>query len=180
MNVSMIARAAMFAAAGALAGCGGQVGFASYPSYQVDVPRLAVLDGPVPVALTGAPLPAADLVAAMNAEPNVYGMVFATDRAPGKFGYRIALDFSRNTANPCLDSTASAYPAVPAGDSVPVVAAFCRYGAVLSQTSGLLPRAASAGDPEVRKFMKTLVAVLLPTQVPGGFESNQCRNPPNC
>ncbi len=113
MTRSAGSRFALLAVSLALAGCatdGSRLYGSSYSAYAPSVARTAAADGPVPVSMSGAPFAPSDVVAAMNALPNVHRLVFAADTRPGTHGYRIALSFDANTPSPCLSDRAAAYP----------------------------------------------------------------------
>lgn len=175
---------AILAATLALAGCvnnGTRLYGASYPAYATVVPRLAAADGPVPVSMSGAPFAPSDVVAAMNAVPNVHRLVFATDGKPGTNGYRIALSFDRNATSPCIPDQIGAYPWPKRAGSGQVVAALCRHGGLISRTAGIFPETPSASDPKFRKFMSDVVTELMPVVDPDQIGGNGCGRPrPEC
>lgn len=172
------------AAALALAGCtwdGTRLYGASYPAYATIVARMAAADGPVPVSMSGAPFAPSDVVAAMNAVPNVHKLTFSADAKPGANGYRVALSFDRNATSPCIPDQIGAYPWPKREGSGQVVAALCRHGGLISRTAGLFPQTASASDPKFRNFMSAVVNELMPAFEPDRIGGDGCgRQRPEC
>ncbi len=167
----------------ALAGCAAdstRTYGSAYPSYDPSLPLQARAFGPVQVAMNGGPFSGADIVGAMNAEPNLHGLTFAPDAGAARAGYRITLDFARNTSNPCNTDAANSMPFDAGASSLRVVAGFCRYGSLLSRTTGMAPRPARADDAQFRRFMSALVVELMPAFKPWGVENGSCPNSPNC
>ncbi|MBI1244017.1 MAG: hypothetical protein GC202_03345 [Alphaproteobacteria bacterium] len=150
-----------------------------YMSYSPNVPRIAQKDGPVPVAMTGAPFAPSEIVAAMNAQKNIYQMEFATDGKPGPNGYRVALVFDSNVTNPCLSDQTGSYAWPKEQGTVHVAAAFCRYGGMISRTTGRFPQPASPNDPAFRQFMSDVMTELLPILEPDRIGGNGCGRPIN-
>ena len=94
---------AILAATLALPGCstsGSSFVGTYYGAYQQGDGRTVASEGPMPVTLTGAPFPDADVVAALNAISNIYQIKFTTDQKPGRSGYRLALNFGTNQPIP--------------------------------------------------------------------------------
>ncbi|MBL8832887.1 MAG: hypothetical protein JNL71_10900 [Rhodospirillales bacterium] len=168
----------------ALAGCatdGARLYGSSYPSYAPSVAQTAAGDGPLPVSMTGAPFAPSEVVAAMNALPNVHRLVFAADARPGPNGYRIALSFDANTPSPCGPGQAVGYPWPKHAGSGQVVAALCRHGGTISRTAGLFPETASASDPKFRRFMSAVVEQLMPPFETDRIGGDGCARPrPEC
>lgn len=168
----------------AVTGCaadGGRLYGASYPAYAPSVARTAAADGPVPVSISGAPFAPSDVVAAMNAVPNVHQLVFASDARSGTHGYRVALSFDANTPSPCLSGQAGAYPWPKREGRGQVVAAFCRFGVLVSRTAGVFPETSTASDPTFRKFMSAVVSELLPPFETDRLGGEGCGRPrPEC
>ncbi len=149
----------------------------SYSSYTPSVSRTAKADGPVPVAVSGAPFAPSEIVAAMNALPNLFQIEFATDGKPGPNGYRVALTFDANVTNPCLTEQIGAYPWPGRNGTGHIVAAFCRYGGLLSRTTGEFPQPASPADPKFQRFMSAVVNELLPFMEPDRIGGGGCGRP---
>jgi hypothetical protein len=167
----------------ALAGCAADASRtygSSYPSYDPTLPRQVRAAGPLPVTLDGSPFPAAEIVAALNATPNMYDLIFVPDATPAQAGYRITLNFTANTSSPCNSASASSMPFDAGPSTIGVVAAFCRSGGLLSRTTGMAPRPARADDPAFRRFMSDLIVELMPAYKPYGVENGDCPNRPNC
>ncbi len=143
-----------------------------YASYHIGVGRTVASEGPTPVTLTGSPFPDADVVAAMNALPNIYGIKFTTDQKPGRSGYRIALNFGTNQPNSCTPNTTTSVP-FPTGP-LALSAGFCRYGGELTRTTGRTPLPARADSPEFQIFLRNLILELLPPYQPYPTDSSSC------
>jgi hypothetical protein len=164
----------------AMAGCSSDYPIlygSSYPSYSPAVPRTAKADGPVPVAISGAPFAPSEIVAALNARPNMFQIQFAPDGKPGPNGYRIALTFDANVTNPCLAEQIGAYPWPSRQGTGHIVAAFCRYGGLLSRTTGEFPQPASSTDPKFQQFLSAVVNEILPFTEPDRIGGSGCGKP---
>jgi len=149
-------------------------------AYSVSAVQLAKSEGPLPVAMTGEPFPPAEIVAALNALPNVHRVEFATDRPRGPMGYAVAFDFATYAVNPCAPAASGSPPAdIPAG-RLRVAAAFCRNGSAISQTVGHAPRPVRSDDPDFRRFLRSLVSELLPAFDMQTQDSDGCGTLPNC
>jgi hypothetical protein len=132
------------------------------------------------VALVGSPFADADILAALNAEPNVHGLAFGPAAGPARPGYRIAFNFTTNVSNPCNTDASDTTPLDAGTSAIRVVAGFCRSGSLLSRTNGTVPRPARADDVEFRRFMSALVVELMPAFKPWGVENGECPDRPNC
>ncbi|MBI3503226.1 MAG: hypothetical protein HY059_00175 [Proteobacteria bacterium] len=180
-------RATRLAAAAALAtvlsGClsdGLMTYGSSYPSYDPAAPRQVGASGAMQVTLNGSPFAASDVVGAMNAQPNVHGLVFSPDANPAQSGYRIALNFTTNAPNPCSPDAGNSMPLGNDSTRLQLVASFCRFGGMLSRTTAVAPRPVRPEDPEFRRFMHAVVVELLPAFKPNGVENGDCPSRPNC
>jgi hypothetical protein len=167
----------------ALVGCAPNAGRtfgSSYPSYDPLLPLQARASGPMQVSLVGSPFADADMLAALNAGPNMHGLTFGPVAGPARPGYGIAFNFTTNVSNPCNNDGSETTPLDAGTSAIRVVAAFCRSGSLLSRTNGMAPRPIRADDLEFRRFMSALVIELMPASKPWGVENGDCPDRPNC
>jgi len=143
-----------------------------YGSYQQGQGRTVASEGPMPVTLTGSPFSDTDVVAALNAIPNIYQIKFTTDQKPGSSGFRLALNFGTNQPNSCAPNSTTSVP-FPAGP-IGISAGFCRFGGEISRTTGRTPVPARADSPEFQTFLSNLVLELLPPFQPNRVDSGSC------